>query len=70
VTENQKAFLIEFAALLRKHGISKLNGEHGLPVRMNFENDDGRIQILKYEDGVFEIESRSSFSCAEIRPRL
>ena len=64
MTENQKAFLIEFAVLLQKYGISELNGQHGLPVRMEFKNDDGTIRILKYEDGVFDIESRSSYMVA------
>lgn len=69
MTENQKAFLIELAALLRKYGISELNGQHGLPARMDFEIDGGRIRILKYEDGVFEIESRSSYKAVKISPR-
>ena len=64
MTNEQKAFLIEFAALLQKYGISYLNGRHGLPAPMEFENDDGTIRILKYEDGVFDVESRSSYMVA------
>lgn len=64
MTDNQKAFLIEFAVLLQKYGIAELNGHNGLPVRMEFKNDYGTIRILKYEDGVFDIESRSSYMVA------
>ena len=64
MTDEQKAFLIEFAVLLQKYGISNLNGRSGLPAPMEFENDDGTIRILKYEDGVFDIESRSSYMVA------
>ena len=64
MTDNQKKFLVEFAALLRKYGTNELKGHNGLPVPMDFVSNGEKLRILNYQDGVFDVESRSSYMIA------
>lgn len=64
MTEKQKAFLSDFAALLQKYHIDEINRKHGygLPAQMEFESNGEVLRILEYKDGKFSIETKSNYS--------
>ena len=62
MTEKQKAFLSEFAALLRKYNIDELDGRSGLPARLEFESNGEVLRIMRYKDGKFSVETTSNYS--------